>query len=89
MKATPFLLAILCLPVALPAQEWPPIPPDQANLKEAPKGQRLNAMLLYHSVAIDDEKRTLEEHCRIKILKDEGLEQAFNSLDAQREARVL
>jgi hypothetical protein len=31
---------------------------------------------LYHSVAIDDEKRTLEEHCRIKILKDEGLEQA-------------
>jgi len=74
MKAVLVLSALLAPSIL--AQDWDPMPPDELSLQRAPRGLRLNAMLLYRSVAIDDQKRTTEEHLRVKILKEEGRDQA-------------
>src|ERR1051326_8925437 len=74
MKTT--LLAIAFAPAILLAQEWAPIPQDQLSLDHVPHGLRLNAIYLYRSLAFDDQKKTAEEHLRIKILKEEGREYA-------------
>jgi hypothetical protein len=76
MRATTILLSFLLAPSMLVAQDWAPIPPEQLSLSQAPNGLHLNALLLYRSLAVDDEKKTSEEHMRIKILKEDGRDRA-------------
>src|SRR5262245_47793464 len=76
MRAIAVLLPVWLAPSMLVAQDWAPIPPEQLSLSEAPNGLHLNALVLYRSQAVDDAKKTSEEHIRIKILKEEGRGQA-------------
>src|SRR5882724_10407962 len=65
-------LYVSFVPAILAAQNWAPIPPDQLSLDRAPNGLRLHALLLYRSVAFDDQKKTAEYHLQIKVLTEEG-----------------
>ncbi|HTP35176.1 MAG TPA: DUF3857 domain-containing protein [Candidatus Acidoferrales bacterium] len=76
MKPTFLFLSAFFAPAILISQQWPVIPADELQLTRAPRGLRRNAILLYRSLAFDDQKKTAEAHLRIKILTEEGREQA-------------
>lgn len=66
------LLGVVWTGGAALAQDWPDIPAAELAVDRAPRGLHLNAVLLYRSLTFDDQKRTADEHLRIKILTDEG-----------------
>jgi Domain of Unknown Function with PDB structure (DUF3857)/Transglutaminase-like superfamily len=85
-RLLPFAAA-LSFAVAVHAEDWLPIPPEQLQMTSEPLAPKAQAIYLYRQVDRDDTARVENVYVRLKILTDEGRSRANVSLtyDSNRE----